>query len=229
MSTSERVAFKPNNVASGIENEYRIELIRKAIHLCSIAIPVIYFFTPRSFALTICVPCTLAFIAVDVARYYNRQVERWFYKTFGWLLRKHETDREKKALNGASYVLIAATLTILIFPKIIAVTAFIVLIISDMTSALVGRRFGKHRFLAKSLEGSAAFFVSACVIIVLTPKIEYHVGEYIIGIIAAAIGTFVEALPVRLDDNLTIPISVGASMWAGYTLIYPAFDMYKFG
>ena len=227
--TLESTAANQNEGSANIEGEYRIELIRKAIHFCSISIPIFYFFTPRPIALTILLPCTLAFIAVDLARYYNHQVENWFYNTFGWLLRKHESDRDKKTLNGATYVLIAATLTVLIFPKLIAVTAFVILIVSDMTSALIGRRFGKHRFLAKSLEGSSAFFISACVIIALVPKIEYQLGEYIIGIVAAAIGAVIEALPIYLDDNLTIPLSVGAAMWIGYALMLPLLDIYKFG
>lgn len=228
LPTTEGTVVDQTDIPPGIEGEYRIELIRKAIHLCSISIPIFYFFTPRPTALAVLIPCTLAFIAIDLARYYNRPVELWFYTTFGWLLRKHESDRARKTLNGATYVLIAATLTIFMFPKIIAVTSLVILIVSDMTSALVGRRFGRHRFLAKSVEGSTAFFVSACVIIAFTPKIEYLAGEYIIGVVASAIGAVVEALPINLDDNLTVPLSVGAAMWIGYALVFPMLNMYKF-
>ncbi len=212
-----------------IEREYRIELIRKAIHLCSLSIPILYFRMPRSLALAIAIPVTAAFMAVDIARYFHRPIELWFYKTFGWLLRRHEVDREKKTLNGATYVLLAATLCILVFPKIIAVTSIAVLIIADITSALVGRRYGKHRFLGKSLEGSTAFFVSAVIVVLLTPKIDYALGEYLVGIVAAAGGAVVEALPVRLDDNITVPLSVGALLWIGYVVFLPALNVYHFG
>ena len=215
----------PRNVRSIIpliEEHYRIELFRKAIHLASIAIPIFYFYTPREVALAVFFPLTLIFLGVDVARYYHKQSGEWFYKLFGWLLRKHESDSENKRLNGATNVLIAATLAILIFPKFIAVTSFIILIISDLTAALVGRRFGKHPFFEKTVEGSSAFFFSALLVIVLTPKIGNHFGEYLIGALAAAVGTIIEALPLDFDDNLSIPMSVGATMWAAYTLMFPS-------
>ena len=173
------------------------------------------------------IPLTASFIALDFARHFNRAVETWFVDTFGILLRRREISR--KRLNGATYVLIAATLSVIIFPKIIAVTGFIILIISDMASALVGRRFGKHRFLAKSLEGSAAFFITAIVVVLLTPKIDYLPGEYIIGGMAAAVGAVVEALPIDIDDNLTIPVGVGITMWIGYAILLPGLNLHKFG
>lgn len=174
-------------------------------------------------------PVTLAALAVDVARHYYAPLETLFYRAFGWLLRSHESDRDRKRLNGATWVLISATLAIWIFPKIIAITCFCVLIVSDMTAALVGRRFGRHRFLAKTVEGSAAFLLSALVVVAIFPKIEYLPGEYAIGAAAALAATVVEALPVDLDDNFSVPMSFAAAMWAGYWLLFPTLNVYRFG
>jgi len=202
--------------------KYRHELVRKSIHLFSLSIPIIYFFISRSFALLLLVPITSAFLVVDLARYYFPPVGQWFYRWFGWLLRRHETDLTQKRLNGASNVLLAALLSVFIFPKIIAINAISILIISDTTSALVGRRFGRHRFLAKSLEGSLGFFISAVLVVLVAPKIGRLPIEYIIGFIAAAIGTVVEALPIKIDDNISVPLSIGFSLWALYALLAPA-------
>lgn len=212
-----------------IESDYRIEVIRKAIHLVSLSIPLTYYFIPKSTALILVIPLMVAFLTVDIARYYHKPVEEWFYKFFGFLLRKRESDKKKKTLNGATYVLISATICIIFFPKIIMIIGFSILIISDITAALIGRRFGKHKFIAKSLEGSLAFFVSAIVVIALTPKIEYLPSEYLIGIAAALVGTIAEALPADIDDNLSIPISVGAVLWLLYTILLPTLNVYKFG
>ena len=208
---------------------YRTELIRKGIHLSSIVIPLLYFTIPRNVALAIIIPLTLVVLAVDILRHWNAPFEKWFHTVFGWLLRRHESDRSKKQLNGATYVLIAATLCLLIFPKIIAVTSFIILIISDMMGALIGRKFGRHKFLGKSVEGSSAFFLSAVIVVLLTPKIGYTPGEYMIGAFAAAVGTVFEALPWSVDDNISIPLSVGITLWIGYLLFLPGLDIYKFG
>jgi dolichol kinase len=207
--------------------EYKHEVVRKAIHLFSLSIPIIYFFIPKYFALWLLVPITAFALSLDIARYYIPTVAEWFYRWFGGLLRKHETDVNKKRLNGASNVLVSALLCVFVFPKIIAINAIAILIISDTTSALIGRRYGKHRFLAKSLEGSTAFFVSAVLVILAAPKIDQLPMEYIIGLVAAAVGTVVEALPIKIDDNLTIPLSVGLSLWALYALLLPSINLMR--
>ena len=207
--------------------QYKNELVRKSIHLFSLSIPVIYFFISKHLALYLLVPITAAFIIIDIARFYIPAVAKWFYQWFGWLLRRRETDIHKKRLNGASNVLISALLCVLFFPKVIAINAFSILIISDTTAALIGRRFGRHRFLAKSLEGSLAFFVSAVLVILVAPKIDQLPMEYIIGFIAAAIGTVMEALPLKIDDNILIPLSVGLSLWVLYIWFLPAINLMR--
>lgn len=208
---------------------YSVELVRKAIHFSSIAIPMFYMFTLRSVALAVFIPLTVMFVSIDIARHYHPSVQEWFYGTFGRLLRGRESNKERKRLNGATYVLISATLCVALFPKFIAVVSLMIMSISDLFSALIGRRFGKHRFLGKSFEGTSAFFLSALLITILTPKIDYVFGEYLVGAISALAGAIVEALPWELDDNLTIPLSVGFTMWAAYALWYPSLNVYKFG
>ncbi|HKJ81760.1 MAG TPA: hypothetical protein VJ954_07035, partial [Ignavibacteriaceae bacterium] len=171
---------------------YRDELVRKLIHLCSLSIPIIYYFIPQSSAIIILTFFTILAIVLDLSRYINPSIGKVFYKIFGFLLREHEIDHKKKNLNGATYVFISALLCVLIFPKVFFITAFCILIISDSSAALIGRKFGKHKFLAKSLEGTLAFFISASIVVLFTPKIEYQTMEYLIGIIAAAVGAVVE-------------------------------------
>jgi len=225
----ENLNTEPKAFRSVNERAYRKELIRKAIHFCSISIPLLYLVTTKTVALSILIPLTVGFIVIDIARYYFPPLGKIFYKVFGSLLRKHESDSRQKKLNGATYVLIAATISVAVFPKLIAVTAFIILIISDMMSALVGKRFGRHKFFDKSLEGSIAFFLSATIVVLATPKIAYLPGEYAIGFFSAAIGALVEALPIGIDDNITIPLCVGSVMWVAYNLFYPAMNIYQFG
>ena len=218
----------PDGLSSS-DGSYRSELFRKGIHLCSLLIPVFYYFATKTQALWVLIPMTAMFIIVDVARYYSTPLREVFMQTFGWMLRKHEADSERKRLNGASFVLISATLCVLVFPKIITITSFSVLIISDLMAALIGKRFGKHKFLSKSWEGSLAFLLSGFVVILLTPKIGYYTGEYLIGFAAVVIGTLVEAFSIWIDDNLSIPISVGLTMWLLYFLAFPMLDIFKLG
>ena len=205
---------------------YRDELVRKLIHLCSLSIPIIYYFITRNDAIIILSILTALALISDLSRYYLKSAGKIFYNIFGFLLRKHEVDYKKKNLNGATYVFISALLCVIIFPKVIFITAFSILIISDSLAALIGRKFGKHKFLSKSLEGTLTFFVSASIVVLFTPKIEGSIGEYVIGIVAAFIGAIVENISFGLaDDNLSIPLSIGLIMWVMYLFFLPEIQL----
>lgn len=211
---------------------FRIEVIRKAIHFCSLSIPVLYYFLPKSTGLTILIPLTAGFVLVDVLRHYHAPTAKLFHKLFGWLLRDHETGEKMKTLNGATYVLLSATICVLIFPKLFVITAFSVLIFGDAAAALIGQRFGKHRIplhnpKKKSVEGSLAFLLSAIAVVLVTPKVAYSATEYFIAIAAALVGTVAEALSSDIiDDNLAVPVSMATAMWILYILFAPELNYY---
>jgi dolichol kinase len=97
-------------------------------------------------------------------------------------------------------------------------------------AALVGRKYGKHKFMAKSLEGTLAFFVSSCIVVLFTPKIGYFTEEFIIGFVVAFIGAITENISLRyIDDNLSIPIVVGFAMWILYIIFLPNLELTLFG
>jgi dolichol kinase len=138
------------------------------------------------------------------------------------MMRQHELDDQRKLLSGATYVLLAAFMCVLVYPKIIAVTAFAVMIVSDICSALIGRKFGTTRFLDKSLQGTMAFWVSAwCVVgvIALCTGAPWQYEALACG--ASVVGGVVEAASIRLrmDDNFSIPLSVGMVLWGGMLLL----------
>ncbi len=202
--------------------DYKYEVMRKSIHLASLLIPSVYNFITVETALTILFPITILSLILDTGRFYFSFLEKFFNNTFGFLMREHEKDKTAKNLSGASYVFISAILSIAIFPKQIFLLAFPVLILSDTAAALLGRRFGKHKFLAKSLEGTLAFFVMGCLIVFVSPKLAGTSLEYFIAFVAVAIGAIVENISSGwADDNLTIPLSVGFVLWGLYLVFLP--------
>jgi dolichol kinase len=207
--------------------DFKSELLRKSIHFCSLSIPIIYFFISKESALGILIPITLFTVIIDFSRHFIKPLNELIQKVFGFMMREHENDSIKKNLNGASYVFIGATVTLWIFPKIIFITAFAMLIVCDIAAALFGRRYGKHKFLSKSLEGTLAFFLFSIVVVIFSPKVEGLFLEFIIGAIGGAVGAIVENVSYGwADDNLTIPISIGLTMWGLYFLWLPSLTLY---
>jgi dolichol kinase len=197
------------------------ELLRKSIHLASLSIPIVYFYVTRPTALWILTPMLVFSLSIDILRHYIPGLKKIVDKIFKDMLRPHERGQTGILLSGATYVLMSATLCVFLFPKVIAISAFAILIISDASSALFGRAYGKHKFLDKSLEGSIAFVITAWLVVLIAPKVTGSYAEYIIGGIAAIIGGVVEAASVRIhfDDNLSVPLSIGLSMWGLYFLL----------
>lgn len=206
---------------------FQYELIRKGIHMMSLSIPVVYYFIPQSTALAMLIPLALAFLVGDLLRTFHKPSFELYQRVFGRMLRAHEKSTQKKTLNGATWVLLSAVFCVLVFPKLITITAFAILIISDTTAALVGRRYGTKKFNDKSLEGSSAFVLSAAIVILFTPKVQHLAVEYLIAVISGIVGALAEVFSFDIiDDNFAIPVAIGAVLWLMYALFLPELNIY---
>jgi dolichol kinase len=127
------------------------------------------------------------------------------------VIEKFEREEEKKKIpgKGVFMFLLGAILTIIIFKTISIVTASLLIVsLGDGASTLIGLKFGKHILpynKKKTLEGSLAFviFGFAGALTQVSP------AQALAG---AAISMVVESLPLRIDDNLAIPIVAAAVM-----------------
>ncbi|MEI8032831.1 MAG: diacylglycerol/polyprenol kinase family protein [Chlorobiaceae bacterium] len=199
----------------------RYEIARKAIHLSSLSIAILYYSMSRELALLLLAPIFTGFLMVDLLKNSVEPVAIWYHRTFDAMLRTHEIQRVKTHLNGATCITMSALILVYFFPKIIVVAAFSMVAVSDTLAAIIGKAFGKHRFGQKSVEGSAAFFLSAMAIVTIVPGINP-----LIGFIMAATATITEAFVVRIagfriDDNLTIPIVSALFGTLSYILLLP--------
>ncbi|NOX67418.1 MAG: dolichol kinase [Chlorobi bacterium] len=206
--------------------DYKTELMRKGIHLLSLSMAIIYYFIPKELALKILIPITVFSLILDLARYFYPPYSKLFYKMFGFMLREHEINSKKMTLSGATYVFLGVTLVVILFPKVFVIPAIAVLIIGDIFAALIGRKFGRHKFLAKSLEGTLAFFVTGSIVILFSPKINNDVIEYLIGFAAVAVAAIMENVSYGwADDNLTVPLAVCITMAILYSIFLPQLDL----
>jgi dolichol kinase len=184
-----------------------VEIRRKIVHLATLIVPAGYVMTSRETVLVFVIPLFLGLLAVDVLRHFHPGLASLFKRFFfGKVLR----EEEKPTLMGSTYFLFSTILTLLLFPKPIAIASLLILILSDTAAALVGMAIGRTRIFGKTLEGSAAFFLVSLLIVWLYPNLPRFSGT-----LAALGGTVIELLPIRLNDNLSIPLVTGAIMFFG--------------
>jgi dolichol kinase len=182
-----------------------VEIARKVVHLVTLSIPIGYSLMAKETVLIILLLLFLGFLSVDVLRHYHSGMASLFRKYFiGTVLR----EKEKATLMGSTYFLFSTLLTILLFPKSIAITSLYILILADTSAALVGKGIGKISIFGKTLEGSIAFFFCALLIVWIYPNLDHFSGS-----LAALGATVIEILPTRIDDNLTIPLVAAAIMF----------------
>lgn len=191
------------------------EILRKSIHISSIAIPLIYRYVigyNRKLAMLLLIPIAIIFIIVDTIRIEHRTFKKFYHNFFGIVLRKHELSD----FTGAVYVLVSAVISIAVFPHNIAFMALSFLAIGDTLAAVVGLSFGRRKFKnsKKSLEGSLAcftgvFFYGFC-FYVFDPGLNIAMGTITMGALAA---TLSEMWKLPFDDNIKIPLISGAVMY----------------
>ena len=191
---------------------FNFEIQRKIFHLCSLVFPVIYIFFSKitmGIVLTIVAGITLY---LDIFRHYNPKIKEFVDNVFGKFQRIEEKSGEFM-LSGASYMVFGFLITCLLFSKVLAITSWLVLIVSDCIAAVLGMKFGSPLFNGKSYIGSASFFFSA-VLISITPYfvIGYNTSFSVI-MVSCLLCTVIEffSAQINIDDNLSIPLTYALS------------------
>lgn len=182
---------------------FKKELYRKSIHISTSIIPILYLFSSKSFTLEILIPIMVLFVLLDIMRFNVSFINRMYTTILKDIMRV----KEEKRFTGATNLLIASVVVILLYDKPIAVSGLLFLTVSDSVAALVGKRFGKIRIYDKTLEGSLAFLLTSIIIIILIKSIDFTTG-----ICGAFTATFVELTVTVMDDNLSIPLFSGLIM-----------------
>jgi len=188
----------------------RSEIIRKAIHVTSVTLPLLVWILPREHGLILLGSGLLAALIVEWARSQVRWARYHFLARTRHLLR----SRERKGVSGATYMVLAYFLVLLVLPKSLAIVAMLYGAFGDASAALVGKRWGRHRTRwGKSFEGYAAGFVVNVAVGFVVPEVPPAAA--IIGGLGAA--TF-EFLPLPFDDNVRVTLGGGLAAWAGLLL-----------
>jgi dolichol kinase len=135
-----------------------------------------------------------------------------------FVMRAEEQLKESAMMPYAMAVL----LTIVAFPKHIALIGVYSLAFADPLSAIFGIKYGKHKITAnRSIEGSLAFFISIFIVTLFilggyNQSIDF--GVFIIAFAMGTLGAGFDLIPLKLDDNLTIPLFTASALWLILTL-----------
>jgi dolichol kinase len=198
-----------------------IQLGRRLIHMANgVAIATAYalLFTHRQVVHVFGTIACVVYILDRVRIHYPELLQRipWVNSAF---FRAEEQFKESAMIPYA----IAILLTILTFPQEIALIAIYTLAIADPVSAMVGITWGRrHVVPEKSVEGSLGFLVVTFLVTVGVLRVftVATAGQMVgAGLLIGFAATAWEMLPIRIDDNLTIPLFVGFVAWIACWLI----------
>jgi len=146
-------------------------------------------------------------IIIETARLYLPEINRMFIHYFGILMRNEERHNP----TGTLYYLLGALVALLLFPKEIALFSMTVLAVGDPAAYIIGSNFGKLRIGKKSIEGSLAFLTASVIAGFLLSSLWDDLSVIVI-VTGAVTGAVVELIPLKINDNLTIPVTASAAM-----------------
>jgi len=191
-----------------MDGDIRLEMRRKVMHSLGLPIPIGYYFVTKGTLLKVLIPIFIFYAGCDLLRLWHKGFRRIFDRVIS---SRFLRPREERNLIGSTYFLIGTIFAVIFYEREAVIPALFILLISDTLASFVGSLYGRRRiFGLKTWEGSVAFLLSALVIVALTFR-----GSPLWGVLAAIAATLVEAMPLRVDDNLSIPIITGGILQIG--------------
>lgn len=186
------------------------EIIRKFIHISSgIVISVLYAISQKDLLIIILPFLILIILCLEALRF-KGMVSVPFLR-----------DREEKKIGGYAFFILGAFISILVFPKQIAIASILMLAIGDAASGIV---LTVKKEPLESREGYKKRIKPPEVILIMF-IVSFLVGYLIVNSLPVAIsgaigatiadGIYLKIYGVTIDDNLTIPLYSGFLMSLG--------------
>lgn len=184
---------------------YAAEVKRKALHLLALVVPLCMALIGCEWSIRILLPLAAVALLADLLRAHSAAFARFIGTLFGFMMRPSEIAPAPGVvrINGATWVLVTAAVLAVLFPLSIAVPVFVMFMVADAAAALVGRRFGRHRWpgTPRTAEGSAAFVAAGLLVVWAFPQVPFWAGT-----VSVLSGAAAEVLPRPLNDNLRVPL-----------------------
>ena len=190
------------------------EFYRKTIHFLNIVIPLFHIYVIKDkIDMIIFLSASLIFcFFIELIRIKNLSSYMMFKKYLFFMMRESERKGE---ITGATWVFVGALFTIIFVPKPYCLLALSFLAFGDSFAALVGINYPFISIGQKTLSGSFACFIACCII----GFCFYSEVDAFLILVGALIATFTELTSGKVNDNVSIPISSGLSMYFASILI----------
>ena len=188
------------------------EFFRKLIHLSSVWMVAFIHLTDTSVSIPFFAGLLVLFFAFEYIRMANKPFAIFMNRHFGFMMRGNEQTMhfEWRALTGSFYFILSVLLSLVIFPKLVAMAGILIMIFADTVAALVGKSIGRHKIpkINKSIEGTVAFAIIAALILALMPLSLSMPAIFGIAVITSLIELV--SNHVHINDNLSITLGSGA-------------------
>ncbi len=180
---------------------------RNVYHLgTGLLFPIGYYFGNKPGAVVTIAIFFLILVVLEIFRFKHSGFNKWAFKHLNPLFK----PKEKSHLVGTTYFLLGTLIAVIFAPKYIAILSLTFLAISDVAAAFVGERYGRIKiFNNKTLEGSAAFFLTALLIGIVFMQLPLMRTEGLnlqLILWGSLTATLVELFSYKVDDNLSIPV-----------------------
>ena len=169
--------------------------------------PLAGIFAPMPELVVILAVLALGSLSLDLTRFRVSWLNRLFLRWLRPLLKSSEDRR----ITGATYLLVAAFLSFLLFDRPVAIAVLLFLSLGDPAAALVGRPMPGPRLFGKSPVGTLAFIGVS--LLVAAALVVAGIAPFHWGLLAGAVvAGLVELAPLPGDDNLWVPLIAGTVM-----------------
>jgi dolichol kinase len=199
-----------------------LHLARKTWHCCMGLFMVFVYTigTPKVVCVLLLLSALTFFLTAEYARLKFPKLNQFAIRVMGPIMRKSEVNK----VSGTPFYVGSVLLSVIIFPKSIAILSILFLAIGDPVSSIFGILYGDlgPRFAnGKSLIGTAAGMgICALITFVYFFATGNTFGASVLIALAGGIaGGGAEMIPLDIDDNFSIPLVSGLALWVTYLFV----------
>ncbi|MFW6134011.1 MAG: diacylglycerol/polyprenol kinase family protein [Elusimicrobiota bacterium] len=182
-------------------------MYRKIYHISGLIFPLIIILFSKKEAVYVSGLLLLLILLFDIVRLNWDNFNKWVFDKIGFMFKQDEF----KKMSGSPFFLGGVFLALVLFEYQSAIGGIIYLSIGDTAAVSIGESVGKIKIFDKTLEGTVGFLVSSVIAIgaiKVLGVVDFGLLTIFIGGLLCAI---VELVPMRIDDNLVIPL-IGAAV-----------------